>query len=93
MDTLMEHKCSSCSHRYSLPPLPAMSVRLQGEGAAHVPFSKYVYAICPRCGFRDWADERKYFGFAGPRTLYSLGLAVSIGIVALVMYLGFFFKV
>jgi hypothetical protein len=85
--------CTKCSTRYDLPPLPSTFARLLGEGPAHVPFSTYVYAVCPTCGQKDWAEARRYLGFAGPRTLYAMGLIVGIWIVVMVVYLGFFFKV
>ena len=84
--------CSKCRHRYELPPLPTPSQRMFEQKLAHVPFSTYVYAVCPSCGHRDWAEGRKYLAFAGPRTLYAMGLGVGICIVILVVYLGFFFK-
>ena len=73
--------------------LPSPLAQLLGEGPAHVPFSAYVYAICPNCGHKDWAEARKYRGFAGPRTFYAMGLTIGVCIVVLVVYLGFFFKV
>jgi hypothetical protein len=72
--------------------MPTASDRLSGATPGHVPFGTYVYAICPSCGRKDWAKGRKFYGVIGPRAFYAMGLAAAIGIVLLVVYLGFFFK-
>jgi hypothetical protein len=61
--------------------------------AGHVPFSAYVYAVCPSCGRKDWAEGRKFYGVLGPRAFYAIAIAVMVGIVFLVFYVGFIFKV
>ena len=93
MSQRMEHICSQCSHRYELPALPSFSARLSGAAAAHVPFSAYVYAVCPKCGRKDWADERKFFFALGARAFYAIAFALTVAFVILVVYLGFYFKV
>ena len=92
MSQSVAHTCSKCGHRFDLPPLPTFSGRLLGATPGHVPFSTYVYAVCPSCGRKDWAEGRKYLGVFGPRAFYAMGLAAAVGILALVVYLGFFFK-
>ena len=73
--------------------MPTFAGRLSGAVPGHVPFGAYVYAICPSCGRKDWAEDRKFYGLVGPRTFYAMATAVAIGIVVLVFYLGFFSQV
>ena len=73
--------------------MPSSADRLSGAVPGHVPFGAYVYAVCPSCGRKDWAEGRKFYGLIGPRTFYAVAMAAAIGIVFLVLYLGFFFKV
>lgn len=87
------HTCSHCGNRFDLPPVATFTDRLSGAVPGHVPFGAYVYAVCPSCGRKDWAEGRKFYGLIGPRTFYAIAAAVAIGIVLLVVYLGFFFKV
>ena len=89
----MRHTCSRCGEAFDLPALPTPLERLSGTRRGHVPFAEYVYVTCPKCGKRDWADERRFLGYLGPRAFYGISLGVSIAIVGLVIYLGFFFKV
>jgi DNA-directed RNA polymerase subunit RPC12/RpoP len=87
-----EHTCSKCGTRFELQPLPRFKDRISGTQVGHVPFATYVYATCPKCGKRDWADERRFLVVLGPRSFYAIVLAISIAIVALVIYMGFFFN-
>lgn len=85
----MTHTCTHCGHDFELAPLPGFGDHAQ----RNISFAEYVHAYCRRCGSRDWADERRFVGFLGPRGFYALALAAVTGIVALVVYLGFFFTV
>ena len=84
------HTCSRCGTQFDLPPLPALTDWLSGPRGRYESFSEYVYVICPSCGKKDWAEENRFLGFLGPRAFYAVVLAISIAIVAFVIYAGFF---
>ena len=90
---MLEHTCSHCGRRYELSNLPSAGERIFTSPRINIPFSEYVYATCPHCHHRDWADERRYLGVLGPRSFYALAVAFLVGFIVLVIYLGFFFKV
>lgn len=85
-----KHKCSQCGNEYELPVLPSISETLIERGGRHIPFSTYVYVICPECGKKDWADERRFWGVLGPRSFYALGFILALIAVIGVFYIGFF---
>lgn len=85
----VEHTCSRCRHRYLLRELPNPLERIFHMRRAHIPFAEYVYVHCPKCGHKDWADERRFFGILGPRGFYGVALLLAFFFVALVYYLGF----
>ena len=84
------HTCSRCGNRFTLAPLPTFSKLVLGATPNHIPFGTYVYAVCPSCGHKDWAESRRFYGFMGPRTLYGVTFALVLGILLLVLYLAFF---
>jgi hypothetical protein len=88
----LEHTCSKCGAQFELSSLPTSRDRFSGARRGHVSFETYVFASCPKCGKRDWAEERRFLGMLGPRTFYGIALGISIAIVVLVIYMGFFFK-
>jgi hypothetical protein len=73
--------------------LPKITERLITSQRAHIPFNEYVRDVCPNCGQKDWANDRRYLGVLGPRSFYGLALASMVAFAAMVIYLGFFFKV
>jgi DNA-directed RNA polymerase subunit RPC12/RpoP len=85
------HTCTRCGHRFELPALPSAGERLLTSPRTHISFAEYVYAVCPKCGRKDWANERRYLGVLGPRAFYGLALVFVIAFIAMVIYLGFFF--
>ena len=86
----MEHKCSKCGRGFHLAALPTIAQRLIISPRSYFAFNEYIYAVCPSCWQKDWADERRYLGALGPRAFYGLALAFLIAFVAMVVYLGFF---
>ena len=83
------HRCSACGRSFELEPLPNAFQRVFTSGERHIAFGRYVYAVCPNCGHRDWADERRYLGFLGPRQLYALMVLLLSLFLAGVYYIGF----
>jgi hypothetical protein len=82
----MRHVCSVCKESFELEPLPTAFQRVFVSDERHIPFSRYVYATCPNCGHRDWANERRYLGFLGPKGLYAL-MIVLLSLFLLGVYL------
>lgn len=82
------HRYSVCGTEFALEQLPGVE-RLVGAGENHISFDRYVYAYCPKCGHKDWADERRYFGVLGPRGFYALVCALVSAFLIAVLVLGF----
>ena len=70
--------------------LPNAAARVLTDPKRYDSFSDYVYAVCPSCGRRDWASERRFFGVLGPRALYAVVFSIVLGIVALGVYTSIF---
>jgi len=87
--TAMTHTCSACGKSFSLPPIPGAVDRIFTSTRGHIGFGEYVYAICPACGHKDWAEERRFWGVIGPRGFYAVGLLLACFFVIAVLYLGF----
>ena len=83
------HTCSKCGHQFPLSDLPDPIQRIFLSTRTHIPFSEYVYAVCPKCGQKDWAEERRFLGVLGPRGFYALAFLLAVFIVVAVYYLGF----
>lgn len=72
------HTCSKCGTSFELAALPSAAERVLTSSRTHISFSEYVYAVCPKCGHKDWADERRYLGVLGPKAFYGLALVVMV---------------
>jgi hypothetical protein len=79
------HTCSKCGHPFELPTLPGPSALLTSP-RNDFPLAEQVYAVCPNCGQKDWAVERRFFGVFGPKALYGFVLALAIAFVAAAAY-------
>jgi hypothetical protein len=80
-----KHTCSKCGHAFELPDLPGPSALLTSP-RNYYPLAEQVYAVCPNCGQRDWAIERRFFGIFGPKALYGFMLAFVIAFAVFVAY-------
>ena len=81
----VEHKCSKCNRSYALEALPTAKADILESTKIHYPLSDIVYTICPYCGKKDWATDRRFFGFLGPKGLYRLLLLFVIGFLIAVI--------
>ena len=79
-----KHLCSQCGIQFELNPLPTIGQRLSSQ-SQHIGFGEYVYATCPACGKRDWATERSFLGFLGPKGFYALALILVCAFVGVVV--------
>jgi len=52
-------------------------------------FDEYIYTVCPNCGKRDFADERRFFFVLGPRGLYVAAVIFMLICIGSVIYFGF----
>jgi len=85
----LSHCCSACGQTFALPPLHGAIARILYDSRAHIGVGEYVYAVCPACGHKDWAEERRFWGVFGPRAIYAVSLLLVLLIVGAVFYLGF----
>ena len=79
------HKCEACGFEYELHDLPTLFEVANGGRSNSI--AEYVYTRCPACGNKDWAEERRYFGFLGPKGFYTVNLVIALVIVAVVLIL------
>jgi hypothetical protein len=85
MQKIIEHRCQQCGCSFELPAAPKpLDIFITSK--THIPFEDYTHVICPSCGHKEWATERKFFGILGPKGLQTLvGVLVFGSIVALVI--------
>lgn len=87
---MTKHKCSHCGNEYELPQLPNISKTLFENAGKDIPISTYVYTWCPSCNKKDWADERRFWKYLGPRSFYAINFLLGLLLVSTVFYIGFF---
>jgi hypothetical protein len=51
----------------------------------HIPLEDFTHVTCPSCGQTEMANERRFFGFLGPRGLQVLVGAMVLGIIVAVV--------
>jgi DNA-directed RNA polymerase subunit RPC12/RpoP len=89
MNDALVHVCSKCGAAFPLEQLPSAAERVLVSKETHIGFGRYVHAVCPSCGHRDWANERRYFGVLGPRGFYALMATLLSAFLAGIYFIGF----
>ena len=52
----------------------------------YVGLQEFTHTSCPKCGFSEEAEERKFFGVLGPKGLQILMAMIILGMIIAVVF-------
>ena len=82
---MTSHRCQNCGHVFDAqePPKP---LDLLTTTKTHIPLEDFTHVVCPSCGYKELAVERRFFGFLGPGGLRLVVGAIVLGVIVAVIY-------
>jgi hypothetical protein len=52
----------------------------------HIPLDEHLMVTCPKCGHRELATERRFFGILGPRAVKAVIVTMILGMIVVALY-------
>ncbi len=84
-NTASLHTCEACSKEFELPKLETIRESLDRAGFGNR-MEVFTKVACPYCGKSQYATERRFFGFLGPRALTFLLVSMVAGMAILAIW-------